>query len=112
MLFELGNGKSHHANHTRPMWITGKIPAHITAKMVMASAARLMDVRQRWRNRKRIAEMSVPAWPMEHVPHQWRAELRPDAVRVGQRKEPPRKPHAPDVDHRENPGAHYRKDGH
>ena len=64
MLFELGSGNSHHANHTRPMWITGKIPAHITAKMVMASAARLIEVRQRWRSRNRIAEMSVPAWPM------------------------------------------------
>ena len=64
MLFEFGSGKSHHENHTRPTWITGKIPAHITAKMVIASAARLMDVRQRWRNRKRIAEMSVPAWPI------------------------------------------------
>ena len=32
--------------------------------MVMASAARLMEVRQRWRSRNRIAEMSVPAWPM------------------------------------------------
>ena len=40
------------------------MPAHMTAKMVIASAARLMEVRQRWRSRNRIAEMSVPAWPM------------------------------------------------
>ena len=40
------------------------MPAHMTAKIVMASAARLIDVRQRWRSRKRIAEISVPAWPM------------------------------------------------
>src|SRR6185436_2279281 len=36
----------------------------MTAKMVMASAERLIEVRQVWRNRKRIAEISVPAWPM------------------------------------------------
>ena len=44
--------------------MSGKMPAHMTAKIVIASAARLIEVRQRWRNRKRIAEMSVPAWPM------------------------------------------------
>ena len=38
--------------------------AHMTAKIVIASAARLIDVRHFWRNRKRIAEISVPAWPM------------------------------------------------
>ena len=36
----------------------------MTAKMVMASAKRAMALRQRLRNRKRIAEISVPAWPM------------------------------------------------
>ncbi len=46
------------------MWMTGKMPAHMTAKIVIASAARLTDVRQRWRSRKRMAEISVPAWPM------------------------------------------------
>jgi hypothetical protein len=30
----------------------------------MASAARLIDVRHFWRSRQRIAEISVPAWPM------------------------------------------------
>jgi hypothetical protein len=40
------------------------MPAHITAKIVMASAKRLIDVRHFWRNRKRMAEISVPAWPM------------------------------------------------
>jgi|GEM_PF-3788979 len=40
------------------------MPAHMTAKMVMASAARFTPVRQRWRSRKRMAEISVPAWPM------------------------------------------------
>ena len=38
--------------------------AHMTAKMVIASAERLIEVRHFWRKRKRIAEMSVPAWPI------------------------------------------------
>ena len=38
--------------------------AQMTAKIVIASAARLIEVRHFWRNRKRIAEISVPAWPM------------------------------------------------
>ena len=42
----------------------GKIPAQITAKMVMASADRLMPVRHFCRKRNKMAEMSVPAWPM------------------------------------------------
>jgi hypothetical protein len=33
----------------------------MTAKIVIASAARLMDVRQRCRSRNKIAEISVPA---------------------------------------------------
>ena len=36
----------------------------MTAKIVIASAKRLMPVRQFWRNRNRMAEISVPAWPM------------------------------------------------
>ena len=36
----------------------------MTAKMVIASAARLIEVRHFCRKRKRIAEMSVPACPM------------------------------------------------
>ena len=46
------------------MWIAGKMPAQITAKIVIASAKRLMLVRHFCRNRNRIAEISVPAWPM------------------------------------------------
>ncbi len=48
----------------RPMWMPGKIRAHITAKIVMASAARLMLVRHFCRKRNKIAEISVPACPM------------------------------------------------
>src|ERR1043166_6228164 len=40
------------------------MPAHITAKIVIASAARLTPVRHRCRKRKRIAEINVPAWPI------------------------------------------------
>jgi hypothetical protein len=48
----------------RPTWMPGKVSAHSTANSVIASAARLIDVRHFWRNRSRIAEISVPAWPM------------------------------------------------
>ena len=64
MPFWLGKGSSHQPSQTRPTWKSGKSPAQQTAKMVMASAARLMDVRHFWRRRQRIAEISVPAWPM------------------------------------------------
>jgi hypothetical protein len=42
----------------------GKMRAQMTAKMVIASAKRLMLVRHFWRKRNSTAEMSVPAWPM------------------------------------------------
>ena len=42
----------------------GKVPAQTTAKMVMASANRLMAVPRFWRKRNKIAEIKVPAWPM------------------------------------------------
>ncbi len=40
------------------------MPAQATAKSVIASAKRLIEVRHCWRRRSRIAEMSVPAWPI------------------------------------------------
>ena len=40
------------------------MPAHMTANSVMASAERLIDVLHFCRNRNRIAEISVPAWPI------------------------------------------------
>ena len=40
------------------------MPAHTTAKRVIASAKRLIEVRHVCRSSSRIAEMSVPAWPM------------------------------------------------
>ena len=44
MPLELGIGNSHQPSQTRPIWINGNMPAHMTAKMVMASAARLIEV--------------------------------------------------------------------
>ena len=43
---------------------SGNIAAHMTAKIVIASAKRLIDVRQCWWSNNKIAEISVPAWPM------------------------------------------------
>ena len=40
------------------------MPAQTTAKIVMASAKRLMELRQPCLNSSRMAEISVPAWPM------------------------------------------------
>ncbi len=40
------------------------MPAQATAKSVIASAKRLIEVRQFCRKSSRIAEISVPAWPM------------------------------------------------
>ena len=36
----------------------------MTAKIVIASADRLIDVRHCWRNSSKMAEISVPAWPI------------------------------------------------
>src|SRR5207248_7369153 len=59
-----GYGISQYASHGRPVWNSGKMPAHDTAKSVIASAKRLIDVRHVCFSSSRIAEMSVPAWPM------------------------------------------------
>ncbi len=40
------------------------MPAAATAKIVMASAKRLMELRHSWRKSSRMAEISVPAWPI------------------------------------------------
>src|SRR5579863_10133742 len=40
------------------------MPAQTTAKMVMASAKRLIELRQVCLKSKRIAEIRVPAWPI------------------------------------------------
>src|SRR6187401_3194733 len=60
-----GYGKSQYAaSHGRPVWITGKMAAHMTAKIVIASAKRLIDMRHCCLKSIRIAEINVPAWPM------------------------------------------------
>src|SRR5512143_82068 len=46
------------------MWKMGNRPAQATANSVIASAKRLIEVRHCWRSSSRIAEISVPAWPM------------------------------------------------
>ena len=46
------------------MWISGNSPAQATANRVIASAKRLIEVRHFCLKRSRIAEISVPAWPM------------------------------------------------
>ena len=40
------------------------MPAHMTANSVMASAKRLIALRHDWFSSRRIAEISVPAWPI------------------------------------------------
>ena len=46
------------------MWDTINDAAQITAKIVIASAERLMDNLHFWRNNNKMAEISVPAWPI------------------------------------------------
>src|SRR3974390_571535 len=57
MAIELGYGNSQKASHGRPMWNTGNNPALATANSVMASAKRLIELRQDWRKSSRIAEI-------------------------------------------------------
>src|ERR1700689_5310103 len=63
-VIELGYGNSQYPSHGRPTWISGNMPAQTTAKMVIASAKRLIELRQLCLKSRRIAEISVPAWPM------------------------------------------------
>jgi hypothetical protein len=46
------------------MCSSGNRPAQATANSVIASAKRLIEVRHSCRSSSRIAEISVPAWPM------------------------------------------------
>jgi hypothetical protein len=64
MFIVFGYGNSQYASHGRPVWNSGKMPAHDTANSVIASANRLIDVRHVCFSSRRIAEISVPAWPM------------------------------------------------
>src|ERR1035437_4948284 len=60
----LGYGNSQYPSHGRPTWISGNMPAQHTAKMVIASAKRLIELRHVCLNNSRMAEISVPAWPI------------------------------------------------
>src|SRR5271170_327798 len=80
-----GYGNSQYPSHGRPMWKSGKIPAQATAKRVMASAKRLIDVRHFCRSRRRIAEISVPAWPIPiHQTKLMIAKPHPTGIRMPQ----------------------------
>ena len=61
--FGIGN-RANMPSQTRPICIPGKVPAQMTAKIVIASAKRLIAVLHFCLKRKRIAEINVPAWPM------------------------------------------------
>ena len=61
------------------MWMSGNTPAHMTAKMVIASEKRLMLVRHFWWSSRRMAEISVPAWPMP-IHHTKLMIAKPQAV--------------------------------
>src|SRR5437764_12436294 len=63
-LIVLEYGKSQYASQGRPRWSTGNMPAQATANNVMASAKRLIEFRHDCRSKRRMAEISVPAWPI------------------------------------------------
>ena len=46
------------------MCSSGNMPAQATANSVIASAKRLIELRQVCLNSNKIAEISVPAWPI------------------------------------------------
>ena len=60
----LGYGMSQKNSHGRPRWMIGNIAPIISAKTVIASAQRVTGRRHVALTRRRIAEMSVPAWLM------------------------------------------------
>jgi hypothetical protein len=63
----------------------GYIPAQATAKTVIASAKRLIELRQLWRRRRRMAEISVPAWPMPiHQTKQMMSQPQPTGTLLPQ----------------------------
>src|SRR6185436_21002546 len=61
MFIVFGYGNSQYISHGRPRCRIGNMPAQATANSVIASANRLIELRQRWLSSKRIAEISVPA---------------------------------------------------
>src|SRR3569623_464604 len=57
-------GKSQYPSHGRPTRIRGNMPAQTTAKIVIASAKRLIELRHVCLKSRRMAEIRVPAWPI------------------------------------------------
>src|SRR6266550_6489674 len=60
----LGYGISQKNSHGRPRWMIGNSAPIISAKAVITSAQRVTGRRQPALTRRRIAEISVPAWLM------------------------------------------------
>src|SRR6201992_200614 len=60
----LGKGIIKKGSHGRPIWHNGMMAPISTEKTVIASAQRVTGRRQVAFVRRRIAEMSVPAWLM------------------------------------------------
>src|SRR5207237_4958800 len=58
----LGYGMSQKKSHGRPRWTMGNMAPIISAKTVMTSAQRVTGRRHSAFTRRRIAEISVPAW--------------------------------------------------
>ena len=58
----LGYGNSQNASHGRPRWMIGNVAPIESAKTVMTSAQRVTGRRQVALARRRMAEISVPAW--------------------------------------------------
>ena len=56
-----GYGSIKKKSQTRPMCHIGNCPAHITANIVIASAARFTPVLHPWRKSNKMAEINVPA---------------------------------------------------
>jgi hypothetical protein len=63
IVFGYGNSQ-YAASQGRPVCSSGNIAAQATANRVIASAKRLIDVRQSCLSSRRMAEISVPACPM------------------------------------------------
>src|SRR5947209_10667768 len=61
---EFGYGSSQYASQGRPRCRIGNMPAQATANSVIASENLFTDVRQSCFRRNKIAEISVPAWPI------------------------------------------------
>ena len=68
------------------------MPAQATANSVMASAKRLMELRQLCFSSSRMAEISVPAWPMPiHQTKLMMAKPQPMGMLMPQMPTPTRK---------------------